>query len=256
MQVFEFVEKNLLEVLEEHPGGLPPEFVRRAIYQLCLAIEWCHRHNVIHRVRHWHRRPAARFCRCNLCRSLPPVTTLADHADHDDRQLQDIKPENLLVDSGATPAAAAATALLQAVGGAAAMPLLQDPPGSAASGASGTPGGGSSTGKDRQLKLCDFGFARIMPTPAPGTPMGLTDYVATRWYRAVSGGHRGHVPAHRYCPPVRADACRNLLHAATRVFFLFLLQPELLLGSSEYTLAVDMWAIGCIMGELTDGNPL
>lgn len=43
----------------------------------------------------------------------------------------------------------------------------------------------------------------------------MTDYVATRWYRA----------------------------------------PELLLGTA-YGKEVDMWAIGCIMGELTDGQPL
>ena len=42
------------------------------------------------------------------------------------------------------------------------------------------------------------------------------DYVATRWYRA----------------------------------------PELLLGDTGYGKSVDVWAIGCIMGELTDGQPL
>ncbi|CEM31993.1 unnamed protein product [Vitrella brassicaformis CCMP3155] len=62
------------------------------------------------------------------------------------------------------------------------------------------------------LKLCDFGFARQMPLkPGP-----LTDYVATRWYRA----------------------------------------PELLLGDTTYGKEVDLWAIGCITGELIDGNPL
>ena len=44
---------------------------------------------------------------------------------------------------------------------------------------------------------------------------GLTDYVATRWYRA----------------------------------------PELLL-SNKYGVEIDIWAIGCIMGEITDGEPL
>lgn len=44
----------------------------------------------------------------------------------------------------------------------------------------------------------------------------LTDYVATRWYRS----------------------------------------PELLLGDPRYSKEVDMWAIGCIMGELIDGQPL
>jgi cyclin-dependent kinase-like len=64
---------------------------------------------------------------------------------------------------------------------------------------------------DLSLKICDFGFARLMPRDSP-----LTDYVATRWYRA----------------------------------------PELLLGSTQYGKTVDMWAIGCIMGELVDGQPL
>jgi len=44
----------------------------------------------------------------------------------------------------------------------------------------------------------------------------LTDYVATRWYRA----------------------------------------PEILLGSTSYTRAVDMWALGCIIAEMFIGKPL
>ena len=61
------------------------------------------------------------------------------------------------------------------------------------------------------LKLCDFGFARPIAPQAV-----LTDYVATRWYRA----------------------------------------PELLVDRVGYDKAVDMWAIGCIMGEIIDGQPL
>ena len=62
------------------------------------------------------------------------------------------------------------------------------------------------------LKLCDFGFARILP----GSNEGMTDYVATRWYRA----------------------------------------PELLLSVQNYGKPVDLWAVACIMGELIDGQPL
>lgn len=124
--VFEYVEKNLLEILEQQPSGLPPELVRKYIYQLCRAINWCHEHDVVHR---------------------------------------DIKPENLLINP------------------------------------------------DHSLKLCDFGFARTVTAKNRGD---LTDYVATRWYRA----------------------------------------PELLLGDTGYGKSVDVWAIGCIMGELTDGQPL
>ena len=47
--VFEYMEKNLLEVLEERPSGLEPEAVRKYIYQLLKAIEFCHKNNVIHR---------------------------------------------------------------------------------------------------------------------------------------------------------------------------------------------------------------
>ncbi|NXG59816.1 MK15 kinase, partial [Hemiprocne comata] len=67
------------------------------------------------------------------------------------------------------------------------------------------------------VKLCDFGLARSLgqlredqDNPA------LTDYVATRWYRA----------------------------------------PEILLSSPSYTTGVDMWSIGCILGELLLGKPL
>lgn len=124
--VFEYVAKNLLEVLEEQPQGLRAEVVRMYVHQLCEAIHWCHSHDVIHR---------------------------------------DIKPENLLIN-----------------------------------------------GKTKLLKLCDFGFARIVTK----STNELTDYVATRWYRA----------------------------------------PELLLGSTGYGFEVDIWAIGCIMGEITDGQPI
>lgn len=47
--VFEYVERNLLELLEEHQNGLSPVMVRSIILQLCNAIEYCHRQEVIHR---------------------------------------------------------------------------------------------------------------------------------------------------------------------------------------------------------------
>ncbi|XP_055981392.1 mitogen-activated protein kinase 15 [Sorex fumeus] len=67
------------------------------------------------------------------------------------------------------------------------------------------------------VKLCDFGLAR----PLSGLPQGpegqaLTEYVATRWYRA----------------------------------------PEVLLSSRWYTPGVDLWSLGCILGEMLRGRPL
>lgn len=72
---------------------------------------------------------------------------------------------------------------------------------------------------DNTMKLCDFGFARTLPQRGAA----LTDYVATRWYRA---------PELLLCWEQNGSGCTN------------------------YGQAVDMWAIGCIMGELIDGQPL
>lgn len=84
------------------------------------------------------------------------------------------------------------------------------------------------------LKICDFGLARgINPNffkknkatgnIGNGTGMGtgsdtvaITNYVATRWYRA----------------------------------------PELILSTKNYTKSVDIWAIGCILGELFGRRPM
>jgi mitogen-activated protein kinase 15 len=64
------------------------------------------------------------------------------------------------------------------------------------------------------VKVADFGLARCLDAKAGSEPI-LTDYVATRWYRA----------------------------------------PEILLGSNKYTKGVDMWSMGCILAELILGKP-
>ena len=128
--VFEYVEKNLLEVLEESPDGLPPKLIKSFVFQMCKALFYMHKNNMIHR---------------------------------------DIKPENLLIN------------------------------------------------ENLDLKLCDFGFARKVKLNQKNNNINqMTDYVATRWYRS----------------------------------------PELLLSGGIYGPDVDYWAVGCIMGELADGNPI
>lgn len=47
--VFEICDRNVLEILEENPQGLDPEQVRFYIWQLCRALEYCHRNGIIHR---------------------------------------------------------------------------------------------------------------------------------------------------------------------------------------------------------------
>jgi mitogen-activated protein kinase 15 len=69
---------------------------------------------------------------------------------------------------------------------------------------------------DVNIKICDFGLARSLSSGKDGAMPILTDYVATRWYRA----------------------------------------PEILLGSTKYSKEADMWSIGCILAELLYGKPL
>ncbi|KAF7999053.1 hypothetical protein HF325_006585 [Metschnikowia pulcherrima] len=67
------------------------------------------------------------------------------------------------------------------------------------------------------LKICDFGLARAISLDALSrTDEPITNYVATRWYRA----------------------------------------PELILRATHYGKEVDMWAVGCILGELYGRQPL
>lgn len=47
--VFEYIEKNLLEVLEENTVGIDPKRLRFFVYQMIKGVTFCHRSNVIHR---------------------------------------------------------------------------------------------------------------------------------------------------------------------------------------------------------------
>eukprot|EP00005_Dracoamoeba_jomungandri_P002324 CAMPEP_0174261020 /NCGR_PEP_ID=MMETSP0439-20130205/11186_1 /TAXON_ID=0 /ORGANISM="Stereomyxa ramosa, Strain Chinc5" /LENGTH=380 /DNA_ID=CAMNT_0015345429 /DNA_START=80 /DNA_END=1222 /DNA_ORIENTATION=+ len=73
---------------------------------------------------------------------------------------------------------------------------------------------------DCLVKVADFGLARSFNISENAddeeSQVVLTDYVATRWYRA----------------------------------------PEILLGSTRYTTGVDMWSVGCITGELIGVKPM
>ena len=61
-----------------------------------------------------------------------------------------------------------------------------------------------------ELKIGDFGMARGLSSTQEEHVTFMTEYVATRWYRA----------------------------------------PELMLSLNEYTSAIDMWSVGCIFAEM------
>ena len=47
--VFEYVENNLLELIEENSQGLEPNLIKNIIYLLCKAIHYFHPQKIIHR---------------------------------------------------------------------------------------------------------------------------------------------------------------------------------------------------------------
>ena len=47
--VFEYVEQNLLEVLEKSPDGLNPKLIRSFVFQMCKAVHYLHINKMIHR---------------------------------------------------------------------------------------------------------------------------------------------------------------------------------------------------------------
>ena len=66
------------------------------------------------------------------------------------------------------------------------------------------------------IKIADFGLARSIACIGEDRDPIMTEYVATRWYRA----------------------------------------PEIVLGSNRYSKAVDVWSVGCILAELVNGKAL
>ncbi|KAK6107469.1 serine/threonine-protein kinase, putative [Brugia malayi] len=47
--VFEYCERTVLNELEKYPNGCPKAFIKKTIYQLLQAVEYCHTFNCIHR---------------------------------------------------------------------------------------------------------------------------------------------------------------------------------------------------------------
>lgn len=66
------------------------------------------------------------------------------------------------------------------------------------------------------LKICDFGLARMNFSNMEFQTCPMTEYVCTRWYRA----------------------------------------PEVLCSWTDYTSAIDIWSIGCIFAEMLARKPL
>jgi serine/threonine protein kinase len=66
------------------------------------------------------------------------------------------------------------------------------------------------------LKICDFGLARVNFTESEFRLAHMTEYICTRWYRA----------------------------------------PEILCCWTEYDFSIDVWSIGCIFAEMLTRKPL
>lgn len=49
---------------------------------------------------------------------------------------------------------------------------------------------------------------------------------------------------------------RNKNQLTSRVVTLWYRAPELLMGSTSYSVSVDLWSVGCVFAEILTGRPL
>ena len=89
------------------------------------------------------------------------------------------------------------------------------------------------------LKVCDFGLARSVKTAEPsGTETRfMTEYVATRWYRAPDI-----MLTFKQYTKVRDALVLRLLSTFCQ--------------SNHKSKAIDVWSVGCILAEMLSGKPL
>lgn len=95
---------------------------------------------------------------------------------------------------------------------------------------------------DCELKICDFGLARGLKAPPIGSAAQggfMTEYVATRWYRApeimLSFANYVNIPTLTYDIMPILTAHISSVHQST---------------------SIDIWSIGCILAELLGGKPI
>lgn len=102
-----------------------------------------------------------------------------------------------------------------------------------------------------ELKICDFGLSRqygslLKPYTQP---------VVTLWYRYVISQHKISQTPHAF---LHHDLTwHSHIYNDNSLFAPYNYRaPELLLGAKEYSTAIDMWSLGCIMAELLSKEPL
>ncbi|KAG5474292.1 hypothetical protein LSCM1_03072 [Leishmania martiniquensis] len=129
---------------------------------------------------------------------------------------------------------------------------------------------------DGTASLCDFGFCRPLPRQLQPQTIQLSTHSRDTGAlaKAIAGDSsfgRGSFPSPNHLPHMHDSASASSGNSAMLSELVFAdhqtimtnyvatrwyRSPEMLLGMPSYTYAVDMWAVGVIMAEAIDGEPL
>ncbi|KAG6778883.1 hypothetical protein POTOM_015232 [Populus tomentosa] len=102
-----------------------------------------------------------------------------------------------------------------------------------------------------QVKLCDFGSAKVLLVHVPSVsmkwlPIPIIQYICMQVIVVVDEC----LEYSEYDVKVKGEA--NISYICSR----FYRAPELIFGATEYTTSIDIWSAGCVLAELLLGQPL
>lgn len=260
--VMDYIKENLLDILDRHPNGLHREQVRRLLFTLLIGVRSCHRCGIIHRdikpenILVCLDKGTATLCDFGFSRSKLQFRKRRESRPSLTFTWGETTETNPLVNNNTIHETSrngpSQTIVSAAIGCEANRNNIDRKDNDGVVGYAATMSDVGGEGDRKGVKSTPF-FQASLPPP-PNFCTGSTSIFRKKYF----------VSPH-LCHPFKASPTVNLEnellednqavmtdYVATRWYR----SPEMLLGFPHYSFPVDMWAVGCIMAEACDGQPL